>query len=96
MEILKAKAYKLALHKSYFDKGYGITSYVKYLIAFFGLASSNVKTTLTIGIIYAVTCYILGRILYKIGYVEAEAEVGNQYNQFQKEMRKKLKIEKLK
>ncbi len=89
-QVQRTFKYKLALHKRYFDMGYGITSYIKYLIAFFGLASNDVKTTLGIAVIYAIFCYLFGMFLYKIGYAEAEAEVDNQYNLFQKEMREKL------
>jgi len=83
------KGYKLALHKSYFDKGLSVTSYVKYLIAFFGIASSDVKATLILGVAYAIFSYILGRILFKVGYIEAEQEVYNIHNKFVKEMRNK-------
>ena len=82
------RAYKYALLKAYFDKGYGVTSYLKYMIAFFGLASSNVKTTLVIALIYGIFCFVLGWFLYRIGYAEAEQEVSNQFNLFVKEMRK--------
>ena len=92
---LNAKAfniyYNIAWNKRCFDIGYGTTSYLKYVIAFFGLASSNVKLTLWIAGIYAVFCYLLGVLLFKSGYIEAEAEVSNQYNLFQKEMREKFK-----
>ena len=80
--------YKLALHKSYFDKGYGITSYLKYMIAFFGLASNDIKSTMLIGVSYMVSCYFIGMVAYKIGYVEAEQEISNVHNKFVKDMRK--------
>lgn len=88
---MKVNLFKLALQKSYFDKGYGVSNYLKYLIAFFGLASNDVKTTLIIGIAYAIFCYFFGMMLFKIGYVEAEIEIGNRYNTFVKEMRKLYK-----
>ena len=85
------KYYKIALHKRYFEYGYGITNYIKYSIALFGLSSLNVKATLIIAIVYAVACYFLGWFLYKINFPTAEKEVENKYNLFVKEMRSKLK-----
>lgn len=84
------RGYKLALHKAYFDQGYGFTALIKYIIVGMGLATRNPKTILFIGITYAIFCYLFGMFLYKIGYVEAVAEVNNQYNLFQKEVREKL------
>jgi len=80
--------YKLNLHKRYFDLGYGFTSYLKYFIAFIGLASRNVKWTMIIGVAYAISCYIFGWAWIKFGWYEAEIEVNNKFNKFVKEMRK--------
>lgn len=85
------KFYKFALHKAYFDRGYGITNYIKYAIALFGLSSLNVKTTMIAAGIYAVLCYFVGVFWYRKGLVIAESEVANQYNLFQKQMRAKFK-----
>jgi len=82
--------YKIALLKSYFDCGYAITSYLKYIIAFFGLASRDVYTTLIIAVVYGVSCFILGWAAYKYGFVKAQIEVSNNYNEFVKEMRNNL------
>jgi len=88
---LNTRAYKFCLLKAYFDKGYGLTSYIKYMIAFFGLASRSVNTTLKIGFVYGISCFIIGWLWYKYDLILAEAEVGNRYNLFQREMRKKIK-----
>ena len=82
--------YKFALHKAYFDKGMGLTSYFKYMIAFFGLASNDIKLTMIIAVSYGIFCYVLGRIWYYAGGTEAELEVINQYDLFVKEVRKEL------
>jgi len=81
--------YKLCLHKRYFDTGMGITNYLKYMIAFFGLASRDIYTTLMIGVIYAIFCYFLGMFWVKYGLLEEEQEVSNQYNKFVEEFRKR-------
>ena len=78
------------LWKAWFDKGLSITSYFKYIIAFFGLASQDVKTTLIIAIAYAFACFILGWAWYKYKFVELENEINNLFNPFVKEMREKI------
>jgi len=83
------------LHKSYFDTGFGLMNYPKYLIGFFALASRDVKTTMIIGVIFAILCYVLGFLYFKFGWIKASNEVGNQYNLFVKEMRKHYKKRKI-
>lgn len=83
--------YRLCLYKGYFDKGIGLTSYTKYLIAFFGLASRDVKTTLIIAAAYFIFCVVLGWWWYKSDFIRAEHEVGNKFNLFQQEIRAKFK-----
>lgn len=93
------KCYKVALHKSYFDKGYGEIGMLKYflfLIGFDRVLHGDLKLTLLIGIAYGIFCYLLGILLFKIGWVEAMHEVQNQYNLFQKQIRKKLKTKRFK
>jgi uncharacterized YccA/Bax inhibitor family protein len=84
---LNSYKYKICLHKAYFEKGLSVTSYAKYLIAFFGLASQDIITTLLIGIIYALLCYFLGMYWYKSDFAIAEQEVNNKFNLFVEEMR---------
>ena len=82
----KGFKYRFCLQKAYFETGLGLTNYVKYLIAFFGLASADVKTTLIIGVIYAVLCYIIGRYWIIHGWAEQNQEVINNYNLFVRKM----------
>ena len=90
------KGYRFCLHKAYFDKGYAMTNYIKYLIAIFGISSLNVKITILLGILYFFFSYSFGRWWYKKNYILAENEVNNKFNLFQKEVRSKLKTEKFK
>lgn len=83
--------YKLILHKSYFDKGWGVTNYLKYVIAFFGLASLNVKATMYISVGYGIFCYFFGWAYFYWGWVRTEREVDNNHNWFVQEMREKFK-----
>ena len=89
------KFYNAMLWKAYFEKGYSTTHYVKYMIAFFGIASQDVNTTLWIGTIYAVFCLIIGRLWFYYKLVDAENEVYNVVNPFVREMRKVYKGKKL-
>lgn len=83
---------KFALQKAYFDEGYGLTSYFKYAIAVFGVASLDVSTTMIMFFVYGIICYFLGLWSFKSGFKEAQIEVGNIYNLFVKQMRKKKVI----
>ena len=83
------RGYRFCLHKAYFEQGMGLTNYVKYLIAFFGIASSDVKITLIIAGAYGIFSYFLGRWWFQSKMKLAEIEVSNQFNLFVKEMRKK-------
>ena len=87
--------YKINLYKAYFDKGLGLTNYLKYFILLFGiyevLSIKNVTITFIMAILYAVGCFFLGWFWYKSDFIKAEIEVGNNFNLFVKEMRKKIK-----
>ena len=93
------KGYRFCLWKAYFDKGYGLTSYVKYLIVLMGLAegfaTQALSKTLIVAVIYAVACFFIGHIWYKTGLVISEAEVSNRFNLFQIEMRQSLNNQKV-
>ena len=93
---MKMRFYKIALMKAWFDKGANLLTYPRYLIYMFGIASRDIWATMLIGLVYGISCFLLGALSYKYGFTEAEAEVGNQYNLFQKQLRNKLKIEKFK
>lgn len=83
--------FKLMLWKAYFDIGYGVSSYFKYLIAFYGMSSLDVKTTMIIGLIYGLSCFVIGWVMYKYGFIDAQHEVQNIVNPFVKEMRANFK-----
>lgn len=85
------KFFRFCLHKHYFEKGYGLTNYIKYLIALFGLSSLNVKSTMLMASGYSILCYFVGRWWYTSKAISAEIEVGNRVNPFVKEMRKYTK-----
>ena len=88
--ITRRKVYKYLLWKRYFDTGFSLTSYIKYAIALFGISSLDVKATMLIAVIYAVSCLVIGRLWYHYKLVEVDAEISNLFNPFQREVRAKL------
>lgn len=83
--------YKLCLWKSYLEKGLSILNYVKYLVAFFALASKDIYVTFIVAIAFGILSFFLGWWWYRSEFMKAETEVGNNYNLFVKQMRRKLK-----
>lgn len=81
------RGYRFCLIKAYFDKGWGLTNYFKYMIAFYGLASDDPISTLIIGLVYGMACFFIGWFWYHSKMIEAEYEVENRFNLFVKEMR---------
>lgn len=81
---------KICLLKNYLDTGMALTNYFKYVIAFFGVSSSNVKITLLLAFIYPIFSFFLGYWWLKSGFYKASIEVQNKYNLFVEEVRKKV------
>lgn len=84
------KKIKFCLWKRYFDTGMGLTNYVKYFILFFGVASTDVFTTLLIAFLYAIGSFFLGWYWLNSDFYKADTELSNQYNIFVEQMRKKF------
>lgn len=82
------KFLKFALHKRYFDTGFGVLNYLKYPLVLIGIATSNTKAIIVFAFFYGIACYLLGWWWLNRGMQDAETEVGNRYNPFVKEMRK--------
>ncbi len=79
--------YRFCLLKSYFEKGYGLSAYLKYMIILLGLTISDVKLMMILGSLYGISCFFVGWLWFKFNWIRAEAEVGNRHNYFQQEMR---------
>jgi len=92
--------YKTLLIKKYFDIGLGLTSYIKYVIAFIGLYSVgkdiDMNYTVILGVAYLFFCFILGYLWVKFELIHTENEINNIFNPFQNQVREKLEIEKFK
>lgn len=85
--------YKFLVFKTYFDSGYGLTSYFKYLVAFLGVSGLiaevlSFKQVVYIGIGYGVFCYIIGRLWYYLRLPEISAYIDNKFDPFVHEMMK--------
>ena len=93
---MNVKLYKIALHKRYFDTGFGVLNYVKYPLVLLGFAIPDVKSIILVALGYAIICYFLGWWWLNKGMTEAETEVGNRYNPFVQEMRKAFKNKRFK
>ena len=89
MAVSKDFKFRFLLQKAYFDSGFSLTNYIKYLIAFFGLASADVKNTMIIAFIYGISCYFLGRHYITKGWLEQDLEIHNKNNLFVKELRER-------
>ena len=83
---------KFALHKRYFDTGWGVSNYLKYPLVLLGIAIPNTKAIIFISIFYALACYGLGWWWLNSGMTSAETEISNRYNPFVTQMRRKIKV----
>src|SRR3990167_2219545 len=83
--------FKILLWKAYFDKGFGLLTYLKYILAVVGVGAAiqgiSLLTIFIVGVVYGVVCLILGRLWYHYKLVETEKEIENIFNPFVKEMR---------
>jgi len=86
---------KIQLQRNYVSQGRAFLGLFYGLIALFGIASGDWKKTLILGCAYYFISYFLGRYLYKKRWVEADAEAGNRYNPFMKEIREHVKKQKI-
>ena len=86
-EGVKKSKFLFLLWKRYFETGYSITGYVKYVIALFGISSLNVAITMSLGVIYAILCFVVGWWWFRYGFMEVDNEISNRFNGFVHEMR---------
>jgi len=95
METTRGFKFKILLAKAYFDKGYGMTSYLFKLMAVLGvglIVKENYYIALSLGMIYTISCYFIGRACYKYKIVDTESEINNMFNPLFREMSKKFVI----
>jgi len=92
------KFLKFALHKRYFDTGYGTLNYPTKALMVLGIGwniqGDNLKWTIIFTMIYSIFAYFLGWWWLNYGMLDAETEISNRYNPFVDEVREKFKISK--
>lgn len=93
---LEMSAYRILLWKAYFDKGFGLLNYLKYVlvVAGFGAAFQGISIywIIFIAFVYALACFMLGRYWYKHKLIDVENEINNIFNPFQREMRDYIRL----
>jgi len=86
--------YEICLIKAYFERGYGVTGYLKYVIVLLGfdrVLKGDLKTSMFIILGWGLFCLLFGYLWYKLGFIEEENEVNNRFNPFQREVREAIK-----
>lgn len=86
--------YRILKQKTYFDTGFGILHYFRYIMMVWGLnevQKMNAKLAIYGVLIYGVICYLVGYCWFRYEWVLANAEVGNRYNRLAKELRNYMK-----
>ena len=95
-KILKGWKYKFCLLKAYFDNGYSLLSYPKWILATVGIGSAiqgyNLLWLFLGGLGFGIICFVVGYVWLSLGFYEATQEVSNQFNLFVKEIRKRKNI----
>ncbi len=92
--IVKSWKYKFNLFYIYFNKGYSLCSFPKWVAAIFGvgeIVNKNYWVVVAGAFAFFLFCMAIGYIWLEHGFFLAEQEVSNQYNLFQKELRRKLR-----
>lgn len=83
--------YKALLWKAYFDKGFSLLNYVKYIITIIGIGAvfngMSLYTVAIIGVAYGIVCITLGRLWFHYRLIDTEQEILNIFNPFVHEMR---------
>ena len=78
--------------KAYFEKGYSLTHYLFKVLAVIGIISLDVTYAIYSAVCYALFCYLVGRLWFKLGFINQELEVINRVNPFVDEMRHSLGV----
>ncbi len=84
--------WRFCLWKAYFEQGFGLMNYLKYLILLFGLSSLDVSATLILGFIFGISCFFVGWAWYKWNWIRYEKEIQNHFDPFAGQVREKFGI----
>ena len=93
---MKLKFFKILLWKAYFDKGFSLLNYFKYIIAIIGVKVLFEGIALfwifVLAFVYAVLCLILGRLWFHFHLIDTEHEINNIFNPFCKDVRNSISV----
>ena len=81
--------YGILIVRRWFNYGNGILSIGKWFVAFVGLASSDIKLTVILGVIYVFVCFITGWCYMK-WFMSIDMDIDNKLNPFVAEVIEKL------
>ena len=84
------KYFKFAKLKYYFEKGYSLLSYPKWVVAEFGVGeviNKNYGAVIIGAFVFSIFCVLIGKWFYNSGFASAELEVSNLINPFVDEVR---------
>ncbi len=75
----KKRFFKILLWKAYFDTGFGLLNYLKYVVAVVGVNAIfkgvSLFWILLIAFSYGVLCLVVGRIWFHFHLVDTENEI---------------------
>lgn len=86
--------FKSLLWKRYFDVGYTILSYIKYIAVLMGgraMLDNDTSLMVWLAVGYALLCFVVGWAWHRFDLIQTEVEIANQFNMFVEEVREKLK-----
>ena len=89
------RGFKILLYKAYFDKGFAVLNYVKYVVAVVGVGAAFQGYSLIglflLGLCYGMICFVVGWLWFRYSFIETEQEIQNLYNPFCRDVREKFK-----
>ena len=84
-ELVRVWWYRLFVLEAYVNAGNAKLGILRYSV--FGAFMADFQGGIVYMAAYALAAYIIGRTMYKKGLIYIQAEVGNQFNRFQQELR---------
>ena len=89
-ELIQTYWYRIFVLEAYINAGMNKLGILRYSV--FGFFMADFQGGFIYMVVYAFASYIIGRTMYKKGLIYIQAEVGNQFNKFQQELRQKVKM----
>ena len=84
-DLVQTKLYRFLLQVKYTEFGINKMSYLRYSV--FGVLLADLQWGTIYMAIFGFFGYLIGRFWYRRGLIYLDAEIGNQFNKFQQELR---------